>query len=102
MAQSAGMRRSIDRAVTKNAYILTDRATWLAQPNHGNLEILLDGDPQLVNHCYVVLMPPEVISRFNLKTEKAFVAWLTTAPGQRAIQDFGMGAEAAVRRITRN
>lgn len=95
-----GMRRALDLAVAENAYILTDRATWLAMPGHGNLDILLDSDPQLVNHYYVVLMSPEVISRSDMKAEKAFVEWLTTAPGQRAIQEFRMGAEAAFRPVT--
>ena len=94
-----GMRRALDLAVAGNAYILTDRATWLALPNHGNLDVLRGGDPQLVNHYYVVLMSPEVISRPDMKTEKAFVEWLTTAPGQRAIQDFRMGSEAPFRPI---
>lgn len=94
-----GMRRALDLAVAENAYVLTDRATWLAMPNHGNLDVLLGGDPQLVNHYYVVLMSPEVISRPDTKTEKAFVEWLMTAPGQRAIQDFRMGAEAPFRPI---
>lgn len=88
-----GMGRVIQLAVAQNAYVLADRATWLATPDHGACDILLDRDPLLANVYFVLLVKGANAAAPVDPRARDFVAWLTGDAGQRAIAEFRVGGE---------
>src|SRR5262249_5599386 len=55
----AGMGQVLRMADQKRAYTLSDRATFLAQRQGIDLDILFQGDPVLVNRYSVIVVSPE-------------------------------------------
>ncbi|HXG79615.1 MAG TPA: substrate-binding domain-containing protein, partial [Methyloceanibacter sp.] len=54
----SGMGATLNTAVGKRAYTLTDRATWLSFANKDDFKILVEGDPELFNQYGVILVNP--------------------------------------------
>ena len=48
-AAGAGMGAALNTASGMNAYIMSDRASWLKFGNKGDLKLLFSGDPVLFN-----------------------------------------------------
>jgi len=48
-ATGAGMGTTLNTASAMNAYVFTDRASWLNYEHKGNLKLLFSGDPVLFN-----------------------------------------------------
>ena len=86
-----GMGATLQIASQKTAYTLSDRATYLAQQANLDLEILLDGDPALLNVYHVIVVNPDVRAGVNATGARAFVAWITRADIQQIIGEFGIG-----------
>ena len=89
----SGMGATLNTAVGKKAYTLTDRGTWLNFANKGDFEILFENDPKLFNQYGVILVNPEKHSRVKAKQGQAFVDWLTGGGGQRAIASYQIDGE---------
>lgn len=83
-----GMGAALNTSNAMNAYVLADRATWLAFENRGDLEILVEGDRRLFNQYGVILVDPQRHPHVNAADGQAFVNWLISEPGQSAIADF--------------
>ncbi|MEM8626480.1 MAG: substrate-binding domain-containing protein [Pseudomonadota bacterium] len=81
----AGMGATLNIAVGLGAYVMTDRATWLAFGNKGDLTIVAEGDPALFNQYGVIPVNPARCPNVNGKASARFVEWLTGAAGQAAI-----------------
>lgn len=88
-----GMGGALNVATERGAYILSDRGTWLSFQNKGDLEILFEGDPPLLNYYGLILVNPERHPHINFETAKAFGTWLTGARGQKAIAGFRIEGE---------
>lgn len=85
-----GMGATLQVAGEKNGYILTDRATFLAQQkNITNLEILVEDDKDLLNIYHVMQVNPEKHDMVNAKGAKSFVNFMVNAETQNVIEDFG-------------
>ena len=84
----SGMGATLNTAVGKQAYTLTDRGTWLSFANKDDFKVLVDGDPKLFNQYGVILVNPE--KHPNVKAEKgqAFIDWLISKEGQAAIASY--------------
>ena len=54
----SGMGPALNTASSMNAYVLTDRGTWLSFKNRGELGILVEGDKRLFNQYGVMLVNP--------------------------------------------
>ena len=54
-----GMGPALNTASSMNAYMLTDRGTWLSFKNRGDLTILVEGDKRLFNQYGVMLVNPD-------------------------------------------
>ena len=52
------MGPALNTASSMNAYILTDRGTWLSFKNRGDLAIVVEGDKKLFNQYGVMLVNP--------------------------------------------
>ncbi len=70
------------------AYALADRATWVSFRNKGDLTVLVEGDPRLVNPYGVILVNPERHPHIKAADGQAFIDWLRSAPGRGAIAAF--------------
>jgi tungstate transport system substrate-binding protein len=82
-----GQGESLQIAAERQAYTLTDRATFLTMRSGLDLEILFEGDPRLVNMYSVLVMTDAA----HPAAAHAFARWLTSDAGRRAIERFGRG-----------
>jgi tungstate transport system substrate-binding protein len=71
-----------------NGYVLADRGTWLSFRNRGDLAVLVAGDRRLFNQYGVMLVNPARHPHVKAAAGQAFVDWLVSPEGQRAISDF--------------
>jgi len=88
-----GMGPALNTAASMNAYLLADRGTWLAFKNRGDLAILVEGDKRLYNQYGVMLVNPEKHSNVKRDLGEAFIDWLVSAEGQKAIADYKIDGE---------
>ncbi len=84
----SGMGATLNVAIGMNAYVLTDRATWIAFGNKGNYEIMVEGDSRLFNQYGVILVNSAERANHKANEGQQFIDWLTGNEGQSAIADF--------------
>ena len=88
-----GMGPALNTAAAMNAYILADRGTWLSFRNRAELAIAVEGDKRLYNQYGVMLVNPARHPSVKKEMGQAFVDWLVSAEGQRAISDYRINGE---------
>jgi tungstate transport system substrate-binding protein len=88
-----GMGAALNMASATNAYLLTDRGTWLAFKNRGELAVLTEGDRRLFNQYGVMLVNPAKHANVKAKDGQAFIDWLISPQGQRTITEYRVGGE---------
>ncbi len=81
----SGMGATLNAAVGMGAYALSDRATWRAFQNKGDLEVLVEGDERLFNPYGVILVNPARYPHVHAREAQAFIDWLVSETGQKAI-----------------
>jgi tungstate transport system substrate-binding protein len=84
-----GMGATLRIAEEKEAYVLADRATWLASGRPERLAILVADDPGLLNLYHVIDMTRRAGPWANASGGRAFADWLMGAEAQRIIGSFG-------------
>lgn len=85
-----GMGATLQIAAEKESYVLTDRATYLAQQkNLTNLTISNEGDSELLNIYHVMQVNPEKHEKVNADGAKAFVNFMINESTQSVITNFG-------------
>jgi len=84
-----GMGATLTIASDKEAYTLTDRATYLASKKNLKLDILLQGETALLNIYHVMQVNPEKFPKVNADGAKAFVDFMVNADTQKLIGSFG-------------
>jgi tungstate transport system substrate-binding protein len=84
----SGMGATLNTASGLDGYTISDRGTWISFKNKGKLTILVEGDPRLFNQYGVILVNPAKHAHVKAKEGQAFVDWLTSDQGQKAIADF--------------
>jgi len=85
-----GMGATLQIAGQRQAYTLSDRATYLAQQDTLDLAILLEGDPALLNVYHAIVVNPERYPNVNVAGARAFTAFLVRDDVQRIIGAFGV------------
>ena len=88
-----GMGPALNMASSTNAYVLSDRGTWLAFKNRGDLGILTEGDQRLFNQYGVMLVNPEKHPNVKKELGQQFIDWLVSPAGQKAIADYKINGE---------
>ncbi|HEY8384191.1 MAG TPA: substrate-binding domain-containing protein [Microvirga sp.] len=83
-----GMGPALNTASAQNAYVLADRGTWLSFKNRGDLAVLVEGDRRLFNPYGVMLVNPARHPTVKAAEGQAFVDWLVSGEGQKAIADY--------------
>jgi tungstate transport system substrate-binding protein len=87
----SGMGPALNTASSMNAYILSDRGTWLSFRNPGELVVAVEGDPKLFNPYGVILVNPAKHPHVKKAEGLAFMDWLVSAEGQAAIASYRIG-----------
>jgi tungstate transport system substrate-binding protein len=83
-----GMGAALNTASAAEAYVLADRATWLAFKNKGDLVIEVEGDRHLLNQYGVMLVNPRKYPTVKKELGQQFIDWLISPEGQRAIGSY--------------
>jgi ABC-type tungstate transport system permease subunit/ABC-type tungstate transport system substrate-binding protein len=87
-----GMGESLRIADEKQAYILSDRGTWLAQRETFSLRLLYEGDDSLFNPYGIIAVNPDRHPDIDIDHEGAilFIDWITSEEAQDIIRLFGI------------
>lgn len=89
----SGMGPTLNVASGMNAYALTDRGTWLAFKNRGELAIAVEGDARLFNQYGIMLVNPARHPHVKTAAGQAFIDWVVSPGGQAAIGAYRIGGE---------
>lgn len=84
-----GMGATLQIASEKGGYTLTDRATYLANKDKLQLEILLEGSNALLNVYHVITVSTDKWPKVNYDGAMAFVKFMTDPATQEEIGKFG-------------
>jgi tungstate transport system substrate-binding protein len=88
-----GMGAALNTASASNAYVLSDRGTWLNFKNRGDLEILVEGDQRMFNQYGVMLVSPEKHPNVKKNLGQQFIDYLVSPEGQNAIAGYKINDE---------
>ena len=88
-----GMGPALNIGSSTNAYVLTDRGTWLSFKNRGELAILVEGDKRLFNQYGVIVVNPAKHAHVKKDMAQAFADWVVSPAGQTAIAEYKIGGE---------
>ena len=88
-----GMGPALNTAVGMNAYILSDRGTWLSFKNRGDLAVLVEGDRRLFNQYGIMLVNPAKHPSVKQELGQAFIDWIVAPEGQNAIASYKVNGE---------
>jgi tungstate transport system substrate-binding protein len=88
-----GMGPALNTAAAQNAYILTDRGTWLSFQNRQDLRIVVEGDARLFNQYGIMLVNPQRHAHVKAADGQRFIDWILSPAGQQAIAGYKIGGE---------
>lgn len=88
-----GMGAALNTAAAMNAYVLSDRGTFIAFKNRDALQIAVEGDRRLFNQYGIMLVNSEKFPHVKKDLGQSFIAWITGPEGQKAIADFRIGGQ---------
>ena len=88
-----GMGAALNMASASNAYVLSDRGTWLAFQNRGDFTIVVEGDKRLFNQYGVMLVNPGKCPSVKKDLGQQFIDWLISPEGQKAIAGYKINAQ---------
>lgn len=84
----SGMGPTLNTAAGMDAYVMSDRATWVAFQNPQNLAIVFEGDEALFNQYGSILISEERFPDLKHDLAKQWHEWLLSQDGQEAIADY--------------
>lgn len=85
-----GMGQTLNVAAEKKGYTLTDRATYLSLKKNLGLDILIEGEPLLLNIYHVIEVNPVKWPKVNAAGAKAFAGFMVAKKTQEIIARFGV------------
>jgi tungstate transport system substrate-binding protein len=88
-----GMDACLLMAGEKQAYVLTDRGSYLARRANLGLELLYAGDALLANPYALIAVSPERYPDLNTAGARQLIAWMTSPHGQQLIAGFRVEGE---------
>ena len=89
----AGMGAALNTASGMNAYILSDRASWLKFANKGDLKLLFSGDPKLHNQYAYLPINPARHAHVKHDQVLALENWLVSEKAQSLIGEYRINGE---------
>jgi tungstate transport system substrate-binding protein len=88
-----GMGAALNMASASNAYVLSDRGTWLAFQNRGDLAIVVEGDKRLFNQYGVMLVNPSKYPSVKKDLGQQFIDWLISPEGQNVVAGYKINGQ---------
>jgi len=88
-----GMGAALNTAAASNASVMSDRGTWISFKNKGDLVIAVEGDKRLFNQYGVMLVNPAKHPAVKKELGQAFIDWLISQEGQKAIADYKINGQ---------
>lgn len=88
-----GMGAALNTASASNAYVLSDRGTWISFKNKGDLVIAVEGDKRLFNQYGVILVNPAKHPNVKRDFGQQFIDWLVSPEGQKTIANYKINGE---------
>ena len=85
-----GMGAVLQMADEKNAYTLSDRATYLSMKDKLELQILVENDKKLYNQYSVIRLNYEKLGIKNKDGAEEFIKWITSDKALELIKNFGV------------
>jgi tungstate transport system substrate-binding protein len=85
-----GMLDLLRIASERDGYTITDRATYLANKSVLALDILVQGDPVLLNIYHVIQVNPALFPNVNSAGAKAFADFMVSEEAQKIIAEYGI------------
>ena len=89
----SGMGAALNTASGLNAYILTDRPTWLTFGNKGDLDLLFSGDPVLFNPYALLPVNPARHPHVKADAVAQLEEWLAGPRGKQVIESYTFDGE---------
>lgn len=86
-----GMGAVLTMASEKNAYTICDRATYLTRMNQMKLQVLVEGDPVLINYYSAMHVNPKRYPSTKAGLSRQLIDWLCSSEGQRLIGGYTVG-----------
>lgn len=83
----------LNMASASNAYMLSDRGTWLSFKNKDDLVIVVEGDKRLFNQYGMMLVNPQKHPIVKKELSLQLIDWLISPEGQKAIADYKINGE---------
>jgi len=84
----SGMGATLNIAVNKNAYTLSDRGTWILFGNKSDFQILFEGSEELFNPYGLILVNPKKYPHVNAVEGQTLIDWLIGEEGQQRINSY--------------
>jgi tungstate transport system substrate-binding protein len=88
-----GMGPALNMAASLGAYVLADRATWLAFKNPANLAVLVEGDQRLFNQYGVMVVNPAKHPHVKVADAQKFADWIVSPAGQTVIAGYKINGQ---------
>jgi len=88
-----GMGAALNTAGASDAYVLSDRGTWIHFKNKGDLAILVEGDKRMFNQYGVMLVNPDKHPSVKKDLGQQFIDYLVSAEGQKDIANYKINGE---------
>lgn len=88
-----GMGPALNMAASLGAYVLADRATWLAFKNRADLAVLVEGDQKLFNQYGVLVVNPAKHPHVKVAEAQKFADWIVSAAGQNVIAGYKINGQ---------
>lgn len=84
----SGMGATLNVAVGMGAYVMTDRATWIAFGNKGDYDIVVQGDDAMFNQYGIIQVNPKACPNVKAGLGQRFIDWVLSTEGQSAIAGY--------------
>jgi tungstate transport system substrate-binding protein len=89
----AGMGQALNTAAAMDAYVLSDRASWLNFANKAKLALLYSGDPALFNQYAYLPVAPDKNENVRNDLALALEVWLTGPRAEALINGYAINGE---------
>ena len=88
-----GMGAALNTAAAMNAYVLSDRGTWIAFRNRGDLVLAVEGDQRLFNQYGIILVNPAKFPHVKRELGQRFIDFVLSPEGQQVIADYKIAGQ---------
>ena len=82
------MGAALNTAAGLDAYILSDRASWLSFANKAGLALLFEGDPALFNQYAFLPVNPALHPHMNADATAKLESWLVSDTAKALIEGY--------------